>query len=132
MLFENGRLADALPSYREAIALKPDAALIRIDLAHLELETNDSSLLADAESQLNIAARTESDQPDLWRQLAVAYGRGNQLGMAAMALGEQALLEGRRFDARDQARRASRLLPVGSPGWLKAQDVETQALRERE
>jgi predicted Zn-dependent protease len=132
MLFENGRLAEALPSYREAVALKPDAPLIRIDLAHLELETNDSSLLADAENQLNIAARVEPDQPDLWRELAVAYGRNNQLGMAAMALGEEALLEGRRFDARDQARRALRLLPVGSPGWLKAQDVETQALRERE
>ena len=132
MLFENGRLAEALPSYREAVALKPDAALIRIDLAHLELEMNDNGLVADAESQLNIAARTEPDQPDLWRQLAVAYGRSNQLGMAAMALGEQALLEGRRFDARDQARRALRVLPVGSPGWLKAQDVETQALRERE
>jgi len=132
MLFENGRLAEALPSYREAVALKPDAALIRIDLAHLELEMNDASLVADAGNQLNLAERSEPDQPDLWRQLAVAYGRGNQLGMASMALSQQALLEGRRFDARDQARRALRLLPVGSPGWLKAQDVETQALRERE
>lgn len=132
MLFENGRLADALPSYREAVALKPDAALIRIDLAHLELELNDDSLVADAESQLNIAVRTERDTPDLWRELAVAYGRSNQLGMAAMALSEQALLEGRRYDARDQARRALRLLPAGSPGWLKAQDVEGQSLRERD
>lgn len=132
MLFENGRLGDALPSYREAVALKPDAALIRIDLAHLELEINDNSLLADAENQLNIAVRTERDMPDLWRELAVAYGRSNQLGMAAMALSEQALLEGRRYDARDQARRALRLLPAGSPGWIKAQDVESQSLRERE
>jgi predicted Zn-dependent protease len=132
MLFENGRLTEALPSYREAVALMPEAALMRIDLAHLELEINDKGLLADAENQLNVAARTEPDIPDLWRQLAVAYGRSDQLGMAAMALGEEALLTGRRYDARDQARRALRLLPAGSPGWLKAQDVETQALRERE
>jgi predicted Zn-dependent protease len=132
MLFENGRIAEALPSYREALKLLPDAALIKIDFAQIELESNDNSLLADAENNLNVAVRTEPDMPDLWRLLAVAYGRGGQLGMAAMALGEQALLEGRRFDARDQARRALRLLPTGSPGWIKAQDVETQALRERE
>ena len=132
MLFENGRPAEALVSYREAVNLMPEAALMRIDLAHVELELNDSNLLAEAENHLNLAARTEPDMPDLWRELAVAYGRSNQLGMAAMALGEEALLEGRRYDARDQARRALRLLPAGSPGWLKAQDVETQALRERE
>jgi predicted Zn-dependent protease len=132
MLFENGRVAEALPSYREAVALMPDAALMRIDLAHIELETGDASLLTDAEQNLTFAARFEPDLPDLWRQLAVAYGRGGQIGMAAMALGEQALLEGRRWDARDQARRSMRLLPTGSPGWLKAQDIETQALRERE
>ncbi|MBI3512887.1 MAG: M48 family peptidase, partial [Proteobacteria bacterium] len=132
MLFENGRVAEALPSYREAVALLPNAALIRIDLAHIQIEMNDPALLADAESNLTTAARTEPELPDLWRQLAIAYGRGGQIGMAAMALAEQALLEGRRLDARDQARRAMRLLPTGSPGWLKAQDAENHALRERE
>ncbi len=132
MLFENGRVAEALPSYREAVALLPDAALMRIDLAHIELEMNDPALLADAEQNLTRASRVEPDVPDLWRYFAVAYGRGDKLGMAAMALAEQALLEGRRLDARDQARRAMRMLPTGSPGWLKAQDVETQAQHERE
>ncbi len=132
MLFENGRIAEALPSYKQAITLKPDAALIRIDYAHAQLELGDPALVPDAEANLNTAVRTEPELPELWRQLAVAYGRGGQLGMAAMALAEQALLEGRRFDARDQARRAMRLLPTGSPGWIKAQDVETQALRREE
>ncbi len=132
MLFENGRVAEALPSYREAVALMPNAALIRIDLAHVQIEMNDPVLLTEAESNLTAAARFEPELPDLWRQLAIAYGRGGQIGMAAMALAEQALLEGRRLDARDQARRAMRLLPTGSPGWLKAQDAENHALRERE
>ena len=132
MLFENGRAADALPAYRQAVALMPDAALMRIDLAHIELEMNDSSLLADAEQNLTFASRIEPDLPDLWRLLAVAHGRNGELGQAAVALAEQALLEGRRYDARDQARRAMRMLPTGSPGWLKAQDVESQATRRRE
>jgi predicted Zn-dependent protease len=132
MLYENGRVAEALPSYKQAITLAPDAALIRIDYAHAQLETNDPALLPDAEANLNTAVRVEPELPELWRNLGIAYGRGGQLGMAAMALAEQALLEGRRFDARDQARRAMRLLPTGSPGWIKAQDVETQALRREE
>ena len=132
MLFENGKVADALPSQRQAVALSPDPALMRVDLAHIELEMNDPSLLADAEQNLTLASRTEPDLPDLWRLMAVAHGRNGDLGQAAVALAEQALLEGRRFDARDQARRAMRMLPSGSPGWLKAQDVESQALRGRE
>jgi predicted Zn-dependent protease len=132
MLFENGRIAEALPSYREAVALMPEAALIRIDLAHAQLELGDPAMLAEAEANLNTAVRVEPELPELWRRLAIAYGRGGQIGMAAMALSEQALLEGRRFDARDQARRAMRLLPTGSPGWLKAQDVENQAIRREE
>lgn len=132
MLFENGRVAEALPAYKQAVALKPDAALMRIDLAQVELETNDNKLLEDAQANLNLAARTEADLPSLWRELAISYGRAGQIGMAAMALGEQAILEGRRYDARDQARRAMRLLPAGSPGWIKAQDIEGEALRERE
>jgi predicted Zn-dependent protease len=132
MLFENGRMTEALPSYKQAVALAPDAALIRIDLAHVQLELNDPALVSEAEHNLNTAVRTEPELPELWRRLAIAYGRGGQIGMAAMALAEQALLEGRRFDARDQARRAMRLLPTGSPGWIKAQDVETQAMRREE
>ncbi|HUA50538.1 MAG TPA: M48 family metalloprotease [Candidatus Sulfotelmatobacter sp.] len=132
MLFENGKVADALPAQREAVALLPDAALMRVDLAHIELELNDPSLVPDAEQNLTLASRVEPDLPDLWRLLAVAQGRNGDIGQAAVALAEQALLEGRRLDARDQARRAMRMLPVGSPGWLKAQDVEGQALRSRE
>lgn len=130
MLFENGRAADALGPYKRASELAPRAPLIRGDLAQVMLELNDPAQVKPAMAQLQEATRLEPDVPRYWRSLAVAYGRDNQIGMAAMALAEQAMLEGRRFDARGQARRAMKLLPEGSPGWLRAQDVESQAMRD--
>jgi predicted Zn-dependent protease len=61
--------------------------------------------------------------------LAVAHGRNNNIGEAALALAEQAMAEGRRPEALGQAQRALRLLPQGSPSWLRAQDIQVQAER---
>jgi predicted Zn-dependent protease len=129
MLFENGKLADALAPYQMAVKLMPTAALIRIDLAQVEVESNDPKLLPQALAELTEAKNHEHDVPKLWRLMGVAYGRQGDLGQAASALAQEALLEGRRDDARDQARRAMRMLPPGSPGWLRAQDVENAATR---
>jgi len=132
MLFENGRSADALVSYQRAVELLPSSALLRMDLAQVQLDRDDPKLLRPALAHLNEAARIEQGVPKLWRLMAIAYGRDGQIGMAAMALAEQAALEGRRRDARDQAKRALRLLPEGSPGWMRAQDIETQIMRRGE
>jgi len=77
---------------------------------------------------LEDARRSESDNVLLWRMLAVGYGRDGDIGMATVALSEIALLEHRNRDARDQAKRAQQLLPVGSRGYLTAQDIETASL----
>jgi predicted Zn-dependent protease len=85
-----------------------------------------------AQSLLMEAQRFEAESPKLWRLLAVIYGRENNLGLAALATAELALLQGRPRDARDQARRALRLLPAGAPGQIRAQDLENQAIQELE
>ncbi len=38
MLFENGRVADAVQPYQQAVALAPDSALLKIEAAQVELE----------------------------------------------------------------------------------------------
>ncbi len=131
MMLENSRVAEALEPYRKAAALAPGAPLIHGDLAQVLIELNDPSLLKEAIANLQEATRKEPDVPRYWRQLAIAYGRDNQLGLASLSLAQEAMLDGRTADARDQARRAERLLPANSPGWLRAQDIEGQALRER-
>ncbi|TAD91138.1 MAG: M48 family peptidase [Alphaproteobacteria bacterium] len=132
ILFEHGRVLEALPSLRRALQLLPEADLFRIDLAQALLELNDPRLLREAQTLLTEARRTEARTARLWRLSAIAYGRDGQQGLTAQALAEQAILEGRVGEALEHARRAMRLLPNGSPGWLRAQDVETFALSMRE
>jgi predicted Zn-dependent protease len=129
MLFENGKGAEAVEPYRRAVALLPTSALLKISLAQVELESNDPSLVKPAVAILEDAKRTEADNSMLWRMMAVGYGRDDQVGMATAALAELALLENRNVDARDLARRAQKMLPNGSRGYLMAQDIETESLR---
>jgi len=127
--YESGKPRDALPYYEKAVANLPDNALLRVGLAGAALATEDPSLLAKAIEQLEQAQRRESSSAELWRLLAVAYGRDRQLGMSALAQAEQALLLGRRVDARAHAERAERLLPAGSPHILRLQDIKNAAER---
>ena len=62
-----------------------------------------------------------------WRLLAITYGRDGQMGMAALALAEQAWTEGRREDARHQAERAEKQLVKTAPAWRRAQDIKRAA-----
>ena len=47
-------------------------------------------------------------------------------GMVAYATAEEALARGDMPMAKAQAERAEKLLPAGSPGWLRAQDIRGQ------
>jgi predicted Zn-dependent protease len=122
-LFQNGRLADALPLYQQAADLKPREALIRQELGWVQLETEQQDYVKPAIVNLEFAARMESNDPTNWQLLAVAYGRDGQLPMSALAQSEQAMASGNKKEARLQARRALKGLPSGSAGWLRANDI---------
>jgi predicted Zn-dependent protease len=57
------------------------------------------------------------------RDLALAHARAGQPGLAAMVTAERYAVLGRMDDAEALAERAVALLPQGSPGWIRAQDV---------
>jgi predicted Zn-dependent protease len=122
-LFQNGRLAEALPLYQEAADLKPREALIRQELGWVQLETEQPQYVKPAVANLEFASHMESNDPTTWQLLAVAYGRDGQLAMSALAQAEQAMASGDRKEARLQARRALKGLPTGSAGWLRANDI---------
>ena len=130
MLFENGRLADALPAYETAVQLRPNEALLRVGLAHVQIEMNEPALTRAALGNIEEAVRFERRMPLACRLAAIAYGRDNQLGMSALALAENNLLTGNFLDSAGQAKKALRLLKQGSPGWLRAQDIESLAERQ--
>src|SRR6185437_14931265 len=77
MLFENGRIRDAIGPYEQAVKLAPSQALLRMSLGQVYIETNDPALNKKAIAELNNAAQAEGRDSTVWRFLAVAYGRDN-------------------------------------------------------
>jgi predicted Zn-dependent protease len=124
-LYESGKPVDAIPFYEKAVALAPNEPLLHIDLARVQLATDKAEYLKPAIGHLEYARRFEDDSGELWRLLAVAYGRDNQIGMATLAQAERAMLSGRRAEAKALAERAEKMLPAGTPGQLRAQDIRS-------
>lgn len=132
MLFENGRGAEALEPYRNAVKHLPDNALLRIGLAQVEVEQEDPALLDDAKAQLTKALQSEPQNHGGWRLLGITYNRLGDEGMAAYAMAEQTLLEGRLTDAAFHAGKAERLLPRSGAVWLRIQDIKERASQVKE
>jgi predicted Zn-dependent protease len=124
ILQDAGRVAESIPPYRKAIEILPWAALIRINLAQSLLELNDPAADRSALENLLDAARYEPEAPIVWRLLATAYSREEDQANVMLALAEEALRSGKRAAARQRATRALELLPNGSSGWIRAQDIQ--------
>lgn len=132
MLFENGRGRESLEPYRRSVDLLPDNALLRISLAQAQVETDETALLEEARTHLNWAVQHEPENRTAWRLLAIAHGRLGDEGMAAFAMAEQSLLEGRLPDATFHAGKAERLVGKGTPTWLRIQDIKENAAHARD
>ena len=123
ILFENGRNSEALAPYQRATNLAPDSALLRRDLARVQIEANNPALLDDAIENLLFSIGMDRSDALSWRQLAIAYGRQGKIAESSLALGEEALLQGKPDNAIYHGGRAEKILPEGSRGWLQAQDI---------
>jgi predicted Zn-dependent protease len=132
MLFENGRGAEAIAPYKKAVELLPDSALMRIQLAQVQIEQEDPALLAEAQKHLSLAAHQEPDNRTAWRLMAIAFGRDGDEGMAAYAMAEQTLIEGKLSDAAFHAGKAERLLPRTGEIWLRIQDIKERTAQAKE
>jgi len=132
ILMLGGRTEAAMRAYETAIELLPWAALMRIGLARLQLDQNDIQRIAEARTHLKEALRWEDTMPSAWRFLATAEGRLGNQAEASLALAEEALLRRNKKLAKTHAKRALDLLPHGSPGWHRAQDIEAAATQDEE
>lgn len=124
MLYENGRAAEAIPSYRRAVQLAPAAAILKIDLARALLDVNNPDNIREAMRNLNLASQQEAGSFELWRLMASGYSQLNDQGMTSLARAEMAALRGQRAEAQAHAEAASRQLPAGTPSWQRAQDLK--------
>lgn len=124
ILLESGRGADAVAPYREAVRLAPNEPLILAYLGRALLSLNDPAADREALKALERgAARSNGGDATLLRDLAFAYARTGDEGMAALVTAERLAISGARHDAVIQARRALDMLPAGSTGAIRAQDI---------
>jgi predicted Zn-dependent protease len=123
MLFENGRVEEAIAPYREAVRLAPGAPLLRVGLAQALIESGEPAAIADATQRLKEALAREPENAGAWRLLGIAQGRDGHDGLSDLAFAEYALLIGKRDDARLYARRAENKIAENDPAWLKLQDI---------
>jgi predicted Zn-dependent protease len=128
ILFESGRdhVRDAVLAYDRAVKLAPGEALIRVGLAQAQLETGDPRLERAALDNLRAAIRSDDTYPLTWRLLSVAYGKAGDPGNAALANAEYAYLNRDLPTLRAAIVHAERNLKVGTPPWLRLQDLKGQ------
>ncbi len=122
-LVENGRPAEAIAPLRHAVQLSQRPWLIQVALAQALIATNKVEAADEAVGLLRVALSREPDVPDGYTQLVMAYGRKGDIAQADLASAQAAAARGDFKTARELAARAKTRFPVGSPGWVKADDL---------
>ena len=122
-LLEGGHPSEAVSPLRQAIQLSHNNALIEIMLAQALNATGNAKLSEEAVALLRAAIVREPEAPNAYAQLAVAYGRKGDLANADLASAQAAFARGDLTTARQLAARAKTRLPVGSPAWVRADDI---------
>jgi predicted Zn-dependent protease len=134
ILYENGRVAEALPLYQQALDLAPGEPLIRLELAQAQIQLAemaqgnqqpvDPALLDAAIDDLTKVMHLENKNAGVYKLLATAYGMQGDMAMADLFQAERWLASGDEKKAKRLAEQALSALPIGTPGWLRAQDIQ--------
>jgi len=122
-LLEGGKPAEAIAPLRRAVQLAQQPALIQVLLGQALNATNNRASSDEAVTLLRTALAQEPESSDGYAQLAMAYGRKGDLAQADLASAQAAFMRGDAPTARQLAARAKTRFPVGSPGWVKADDI---------
>jgi predicted Zn-dependent protease len=122
-LLEGGKPQEAIAPLRKAVALSNNAPLIEMLLGQALVATNNNAYTDEAIAILRAAVARESEAPIGYIQLAMAYGRKGDYAQADLASAQAAFLRGDAKTARDLASRAKTRFAIGTPGWVKADDI---------
>jgi len=122
-LLEGGKPAEAIAPLRKAVQLSNNAPLIEMLLGQALVASNNPANTEEAIAILRSAVARESEAPIGYMQLAMAYGRKGDYAQADLASAQAAYLRGDNKTARDLASRAKTRFAIGTPGWVKADDI---------
>jgi predicted Zn-dependent protease len=124
-LLEGGKPAEAIAPLRRAVQLSNNAPLIEMLLGQALVGSDSNAYTAEAIAILRAAVSRETEAPLGYTQLAMAYGRKGDYAEADLASAQAAYLRGDNKTARDLASRAKTRFAIGTPGWVKADDIVT-------
>ena len=122
-LLEGGKAAEAIAPLRRAVQLAPHPALIQVLLGQALNATNNPKVADEAVNLLKSALAREPEISEGYAQLAMAYGRKGDIAQADLASAQAAYSRGDVKTARELAARAKTRFPIGTPGWVKADDI---------
>jgi len=122
-LLEGGKPTEAIAPLRKAVALSNSAPLIEMLLGQALVATDNKAYTEEAIGILRAAVARETEAPLGFAQLAMAYGRKGDYAEADLASAQAAFLRGDNKTARELAARAKTRFAVGTPGWVKADDI---------
>ena len=123
ILFENGRVADSIPVFEEAVRLAPREPLIATALGQALVSFEDSERMLQALPILKAATRQDGTNTFAWFNLAKAYSWLDQQPEANLATAERFYSGGAAAQALTHARRALDGFDTGTPEWIRAQDI---------
>jgi predicted Zn-dependent protease len=122
-LLEGGKPGEAIAPLRRAVQLSNNTPLIEMLLGQALVATDSKTYTDEAIAILRAAVARETEAPLGYSQLAMAYGRKGDYAEADLASAQAAYLRGDNKTARDLASRAKTRFAVGTPGWVKADDI---------
>jgi predicted Zn-dependent protease len=122
-LLESGHAAEAIGPLRRAVAGAPQPALMQIMLAQALTNADNNKYADEAVNMIRAALQKEPEASVAYEQLAMAYGKKGDLAQADLASAEAAYLRADYKTATQLATRAKTRLAVGSPAWVRADDI---------
>jgi predicted Zn-dependent protease len=122
-LLESARPNEAIAPLRKAVQLSNRAPLIEMLLGQALVASENKAYADEAITILRTALSREPEAALGYTQLAMAYGRKGNYAEADLAAAQAAFLRGDQKTARDLASRAKTRFAIGSPGWVKADDI---------
>jgi predicted Zn-dependent protease len=123
ILLEGGKPNEAIAPLREAVERSGDMPMIAAMLGHALVATEDPKNFAEAKQVLKNAVVRDNQDPFAWYQLGVIYTREGDDARAALATAERSNLEDNPKLALSSARMAMKGIPLGTPDYLRAQDI---------
>ena len=122
-LLEGGKPVEAIAPLRKAVQLSNNAPLIEMLLGQAFVASENKAYAEEAIKILRAALIREPEAALGYTQLAMAYGRKGDYAEADLASAQAAFLRGDQKTARDLASRAKTRFAIGTPGWVKADDI---------